>query len=118
MLWSHVIDISWSDRQLEKSCAGDKAGRRRWGAESWAVLKRRLIALEATPTLAQMEGQPGRCHRLSADRSGAFAIDLRGAKRLVFSPDHDPVPTLQDGGIDTSRVTAIVLREVTDYHGN
>jgi len=117
MLWSHVIDISWSDRQLEKSCASDKAGRRKWGAEGWAVLKRRLAALAATPTLAQMEGQPGRCHLLSGDRSGAFAIDLRGAKRLIFSPDHDPVPALKDGGIDTSRVTAIILQEVTDYHG-
>jgi plasmid maintenance system killer protein len=116
MLWSQAIDISWSDRQLEKSCASDTAGRRKWGADGWTVLKRRLIALEATPTLAQMDGQPGRCHPLSADRRGAFAIDLRGAKRLVFSPNHQPVPTLADGGVDTRQVTAILVEEVTDYH--
>jgi proteic killer suppression protein len=117
MLWSQIIDISWSDRQLEKSCASDKAGKRKWGADGWAVLKRRLVALEATPTLAQMFGQPGRCHPLGADRDGEFALDLRGAKRLVFSPDHDPIPTLEDDGIDTTQVTAIVVQEVTDYHG-
>jgi proteic killer suppression protein len=117
MLWSQIIDISWSNHQLEKACSSDKAGRRKWGSENWAVLKRRLFALEATPTLALMAGQPGRFHMLSADRSGDFALDLRGAQRLIFAPSHDPVPTLSDGGVDTSRVTAIVVKEVTDYHG-
>ena len=117
MPWSDIIDIEWSDHKLQKSCQTEKAGRRTWGAEQWKVLKRRLAALEAAPTLADMTGVPGNCHQLSADRSGAFALDLRGSYRLVFTPDHDPLPQLPDGGIDRRLVTRISISEVVDYHG-
>jgi proteic killer suppression protein len=115
---SRIIDISWADGKLEKQCATDKAGLRRWGADHWKLLKRRLASLAAAPTLAAMDGVPGRCHQLSAGRAGEFAVSLWGAFRLVFVPDHDPVPTLDDGGIDRDRVTAISITEVVDYHGD
>lgn len=81
------------------------------------MLKRRIVSLEAASTLANLEGVPGRCHQLGADRAGEFALDLRGSFRLVFGPDHDPLPLLDDGGLDRSKVTKVVIREVVDYHG-
>lgn len=72
----------------------------------------------AAPTLIDMEKVPGRCHQLQGNRAGQFAVSLWGAHRLVFLPDHDPVPRLPDGGIDRSRVTRIVIKEVVDYHGD
>jgi toxin HigB-1 len=80
------------------------------------VLKRRLASLAAAPTLADMTGIPGHCHQLLADRTQQFAVDLRGAFRLIFRPDHDPLPVLADGGIDRSLVTKIVIMEVANYH--
>jgi len=103
---------------LEKSCSDDRQGAKRWGAEQWKVLKKRLASLRAAPTLADMENVPGNCHSLHADRAGQFAVDLRGPYRLIFEPDHDPVPRLDDGGIDNTRVTTIIIKEVDDYHGN
>jgi proteic killer suppression protein len=64
-----------------------------------------------------MEGVPGNCHQLHADRSGDFALDLWGPYRLVFTPANDPPPESSDGGIDPSRVTQIEIKEVVDYHG-
>jgi proteic killer suppression protein len=64
-----------------------------------------------------MDGVPGHCHQLRADRHGEFAVDLWGAYRLVFEPDHDPLPRLPDGGLDRSLVTRIRIKEVVDYHG-
>jgi proteic killer suppression protein len=118
MLWSDIIDISWSDRKLEKSCASDKAGQRHFGAPNWKLMKRRLAALRAAPTLTDMEGVPGNCHALSADREGEFAVYLWGQYRLVFEPNHEPIPRFDDGGIDKSRVTGVVITEVVDYHGH
>ncbi len=115
---SGIIEISWSDHKLEKMCANAKAGQRRWGAEHWKILQRRLASLDAAPTLKDLEGVPGRCHPLTADRSGQFAMTLWGSFRLVFVPDHDPIPTLPDGGIDRSHVTKISITEVVDYHGD
>ena len=39
MIWSDIIDISWSDRKLQKSCSSDKDGKRTFGADQWKVLK-------------------------------------------------------------------------------
>ena len=117
MQWSDIIDIRWSDHKLQKACATDKAGQRRFGADQWKVLKRRIVSLEAAVTLAALAGVPGNCHQLSADRGGEFALDLRGSYRLLFVPDHDPVPALPDGGIAESLVTKVLITEVVDYHG-
>ena len=114
----HIIKISWSDRKLEKVCSDDRQGARHWGAENWARLRRRLASLLGAPTLQDMAGVPGNCHQLSGDRDGQFALDLWGPYRLVFEPDHDPLPTLPDEGIDRARVTDIRIREVVDYHGD
>ena len=61
---------------------------------------------------------PGRCHELTEGRrSGQLSVDLDHPYRLVFIPDHDPVPRLQDGGLDWSKVTAIKILGVEDTHG-
>lgn len=118
MPWSVPVDIAWSDRKLAKACASDSQGQRKWGADQWRLLKRRLASLEAAPTLKDMDGVPGRCHPLRADRRNEFAVTLWGAYRLIFVPDHNPMPTLADGGIDRAHVTRILITEVVDYHGD
>jgi plasmid maintenance system killer protein len=98
-------------------CSGDRQGCKQWGTNNWKLLKRRLATLLAAPTLADMEGVPGKCHHLHGDRKGEFAVYLWGSVRLVFVPADDPLPRLADGGIDRTRVTKIQIREVVDYHG-
>jgi toxin HigB-1 len=115
---SLAIEISWSDRRLEEACSSDRVGARRWGPGNWRRLKLRLASLAAAPTLRDMAGVPGNCHQLRADRAGEFAVYLWGSYRLVFEPDHNPLPGLPDGGIDRGRITKIVIKEVVDYHGN
>ena len=62
------------------------------------------------------ETPPERCHQLRARRKGQFAVDLDKSCRLVFKPNHDRTPRLDDGSIDLNGVTAIEILEVTDYH--
>lgn len=45
-------------------------------------------------------------------------MDLWGSYRLVFTPDHDPIPMRADGGVDRTRITRILIKEVVDYHGD
>ena len=111
-----AIDVSWADRRLAKDCATDIAGIRRFGPDQWKVVRRRVAVLQAAPSLAAVHGTPGRLHGLTGDRAGQYALDLRGPTRLVFEPNHDPVPMLPWGGLDEARVTAIRILGVTDYH--
>lgn len=113
-----IIEISWTDHKLERSCTDVKRGQRTWGADHWKLFQRRLASLHAAATLADLDGVPGRCHQLTADRRGQFAVSLWGAYRLILVPDHHPIPTFGDGGIDLNLVTKISITEVTDYHGD
>ncbi len=62
-------------------------------------------------------------YRVTATICGAtarakFALYLWDPYRLVFVPDHDPIPRLEDGGVDRSLITRIVIMEVVEYHGD
>lgn len=77
----------------------------------------RMAVLSAAPNLAAVPtSKPDRRHQLKGDRHGQFAVDIVHPFRLVFCPNHDPVPRTEDGGIDLFRVTAIEILEVEDYH--
>lgn len=60
--------------------------------------------------------KPFRCHELTGNRKGEFAVDVDEKLRIIFVPDHNPVPKLPDGGIDRKAVNEIVIIEVEDYH--
>ena len=53
---------------------------------------------------------------LTEDRDEQYAVDLVHPKRLIFEVNHDPIPRNEDGGIDLTKVTAITIVEVVDYH--
>jgi proteic killer suppression protein len=103
---------------LEASCTDDAKGRRRWGSDNWKLLQRRLATLANAPSLRDMDGVPGRCHALNNDRAGQYAVSLWGPYRLIFTPDHHPLPELPAGGVDLKQITRIVIHEVVNYHGN
>lgn len=56
-------------------------------------------------------------HALHGDRQGEYAAYLVHPDRIVFAPDHDPLPATPDGGLDWTRVTAVKILRIEDYHG-
>ena len=111
------MDIYFATRKLQKLCNSDKEMRGKLGPRNARKLKQRLAELAAAETLEEVSRlPPARCHELGQDRQGQLAVDLVHPKRLVFEPDHDPLPENEAGGLDWSQVTAIVIVEIVDYH--
>jgi len=82
------------------------------------VLRRRLGQLAGAPTLAALRDAPGRCHELTGNIAGSLAMTITANYRLIFRPNHEPVPKTDDGGLSWSEVSRITVEEVTDYHGD
>jgi len=60
---------------------------------------------------------PERCHQLIGGKlKGKFSVDLDHPYRLIFVPDHHPVPELEGGGLDWSQVTAIKILGIENTH--
>ena len=77
----------------------------------------RIAILQDAETLSEVPlTPPDRMHQFTGDRDEQFAVYLVHPYRLIFEPDHDPLPRRKDGGIDLRRVTAITVMEVIDYH--
>ena len=64
-----------------------------------------------------MRHVPGRCHELAGDRSGQLSLDLDHPYRLIFKPATEPIPLKPDGGLDWTRVDAVLILGVEDTHG-
>ncbi len=110
------MEISFATSKLAKLCNSEKKLRGVYGPRMAGVIQQRLMDLAAAETLEVMKHVPGRCHQLKGDLDGHFAVDLVHPDRLVFAPDHDPVPQLADGGVDWSKVTRITVVGIGDYH--
>lgn len=93
---------------------------RRHGQRRADLLKKRLAVLAAATCLADLGPPyrgPARCHELTGDRAGQLSVDLDGPYRLVFRPDHEPLPERSEGGLDWLQVTRILILEIVDTHG-
>ena len=109
--------IHYKTQATQKACTSEKAMRRPWGEPVSRVLRRRLGELENATTAADMACIPGaRCRELTGGRKGELVVDLAHPYRLIFRPNHDPVPIKPDGGLDWSNVMSILVLDVVDYH--
>jgi proteic killer suppression protein len=110
------VDIKFENTNLADDCNDFKRLVRRSNVQRAKLIRRRLDDLRAAANLEVMRNLPGRCHELKGDRAGQLSLDLDGPYRLIFCPEHDPVPIKNDGGLDWSQVTTVVMIEVVDTH--
>lgn len=108
------MEIDFKDKTLKDLCEQASLAQRKLGKQMARKLQARLADLMAASAVTELCA--GRPHPLTGDRAGQFALDLVQPQRLVFEPDHNPVPRTEDGGIDWSRVTRVCIIWLGDYH--
>lgn len=117
---NYDVEILIPDRRLAKRLNSEREMVRAFGAECAVKLRRRLTELraaEALQDLAPPYSPPARCHELTGDRKGQISVDVKHPYRLLFVPDHDPLPERPEGGLDWNGVTRIRILEVENTHG-
>lgn len=111
------VKLTFNSRKLEKLCSSEKLLVAEFGKTCARKIARRLLVLEAAECLADVPHiPPDRRHQLSGRRKGQFAVDAQHPFRIIFLPNHNPMPLKEDGGIDLTRVTAVEILEIEDYH--
>lgn len=113
------MELSFKSRRLEKEFSEDRKMQKAHGARRAKLLKRRLQVLWVAKCLADFwppYSGPERCHELTGNRRGQLSMDLDHPYRLIFCPEHEPVPLASDGSLSWSSVTAIRIVSVEDTH--
>ena len=109
------MQINYYDRKLHKLCENNREAVRRLGPDSAKKLQSRLSDIGAAACVQDLP-PVGNPHPLVRDRQGQFSIGLAGGKRLVFVPNHNPVPKKDDGSINWTLVTSVTIVFIGDYH--
>jgi toxin HigB-1 len=108
------MEITFADTKLQNLCEQPKLAQKKLGANCSKKLTTRLADLAAVSFVTELVA--GNPHPLKGDRAGEFAVNLEGGKRLVFQPNNDPISLTKDGSIDWSKVTAVCIVFIGDYH--
>lgn len=110
------MDITFKTHKLEQTLNSERDLKREYGKQAESV-KRRMVVLRAAVTLDQVSHlPPERCHELEPTGLGIYAVDLKHPGRLIFCVANNPMPRKKDGGIDKTKVTAVEIQNIKDYH--
>lgn len=110
------MQIRFSSKSLEKKLTNPDKMVKAFGTMAKKV-NQRMEELKAAVNLEDMGKLPAaNCHLLGSNLKGCYAVDISVNFRIIFKPDHDPIPLKVDGGMDRILITDIEVLDVEDYH--
>lgn len=111
------MKLDYKNNKLAKSVATLPVISKNYGTKA-KLVNQRLQELKAAQTLDSMRTLPAaNCHELKGPLKGKLAVDISGNHRIIFEPNHNPIPTKVDNGLDWKQVTDILITAIgKDYH--
>ena len=98
------MDITYKNKRIGKVCTDAKTAERTYGQDMADKIHQRVDEINAADTVELMiQFRIGRCHPLSQNRKGQYAVDLVHPYRLVFE---------KKGG----EIQIANILEIVDYH--
>ena len=98
------MDIRYKNKKIKKVCTDARAAERTYGREMAEKIHQRIDEIKASDTVEMMmQFHIGRCHPLTQNRKGQYAVDLVHPYRLVF--------VKSEGEIQIANII-----EIVDYH--
>ena len=98
------MDITYKSNKLKKVCTDAKVAERSYGKEMTEKIQMRIDEITAAGTIETMiQFHIGRCHSLSNNRKGQYAMDLVNPYRLVFEKQGQEIQIAH-------------ILEIVDYH--
>lgn len=112
------MDIFFKTRQLEQICTCERSCCKQYPDRIvFKKIYQRLLELKAAPNLRCISHlPPARCHQLSQNRQGQFAVNITGKLRLIFIPNHEYISMDEAGVINLDTITNIIIIEICNYH--
>ena len=102
------MDITYKNNKIKKVCTDAKVAERTYGREMaekiHQKIHQRIDEIGAADTVEMMiQFHIGRCHPLTQNRKGQYAVDLVHPYRLVFEKNGDEIQIAN-------------ILEIVDYH--
>ncbi len=110
------MEITYKNNKLKKTLTNDNELIKTYNVLAKKIKERR-VDLELVDNLGVISKMPAwRLHFYSGDRKGEWSIDIFKNWRIIFEIDQEPIPKLEDEGVNLSEVTAIKIVSIEDPH--
>jgi len=112
------MTIVFGSNRLEKQLTNATETKKAFGKMA-AKVSQRMDEVRSFDNLHLLTKLPAaKCHALTGNRQGEWAISISGNHRMIFVIANDPVPKKENdaNSIDTEKVTAIKIIGTEDYH--
>jgi proteic killer suppression protein len=110
------MEIDYKTNKLRKSVATPRDIAANYGTKA-KLVNQRIKEFEAAVSLYDIYLLPkANLHKLHGEKKGCLAVDISANYRIVFEPDHDPVPKIEDGGLNLKAISKIKILSFEDYH--
>lgn len=98
------MEITYKNRRIEKVCTDIKVSDKTYGNEMSNKIQMRIDQITAAETVEEMiQYHIGRCHSLTSNRKGQYAVDLVHPYRLIFEKHGEQIQIAH-------------IMEIVDYH--
>lgn len=98
------MKITYKTRKPEKVCTNASVARKMYGERMARLISQRITEIQVADSIEILvKGHIGRCHLLTEDRKGQYAMDLVHPYRLVF--------TIKEREVEIAHII-----EIVDYH--
>ena len=98
------MEITYKNKSIMKVCTNASYAERKYGSEMAERIHQRIDEINASETVEEMiQCHIGRCHYLTGNRKGQYAMDLIHPQRLIFEKRGNEIQIVN-------------VLEITDYH--
>lgn len=98
------MEITYKNNKIRKICTDIKVAEKTYGAQMAEKIDMRIGEISAADTVEMMiQFRIGRCHPLTQNRKGQYAMDLVHTYRLVFEKNGNEIQIAN-------------ILEIVDYH--
>ena len=98
------MEITYKNKNIMKVCTNASYAERKYGSDMAEKIHQRIDEIDASETVEEMvQCHIGRCHYLTGNRKGQYAMDLIHPQRLIF-------------GKRGNEIQIVNVLEITDYH--
>lgn len=78
------MEIEYKTKKMQKTCTDFSLAMKRYGKKMAEKIAQRIYEIKASASVDMICCGIGRCHSLTGDRNGQYAVDLVHPYRLVF----------------------------------
>lgn len=109
------MEISFKNNKLEKSFTDDRVLTKTYGTMAKKV-KLRYEQLKSAENLFVISQVPAMRLHPHKGNNGIWSVDIFKNWRILFTINQDPIPTLEDDGVNLKAVEIIKIESVEDPH--